>query len=76
MLLNNSRRLIMLLDNRNMGVGQDGLSRLVGDIVSNVGLPLQAGGPIFLPADTYMLMKVLVTQLIFSSSVWILQFFL
>lgn len=54
-----SRRLRMLLNNRNMGVSKDGLSNPVGD-VSNVGSPLQAGGPPFPRGDTDMLMKVLV----------------
>lgn len=43
-----------------MGVGKDGLSNPVGDVVSNVGSPLQAGGPPFSRGDTDMLMKVLV----------------
>jgi hypothetical protein len=55
-----SRRLRMLLSNRNMGVGKDGLPNPVGDVVSNVGSPLQAGGPPFPRSDTDMLMKVLV----------------
>ncbi|KAL5071413.1 hypothetical protein RYX36_022300 [Vicia faba] len=33
-----SRRLRMLLNNRNMGVGKDGLSNPVGDVVSNMKL--------------------------------------
>lgn len=50
----------MLLNNRNMGVAKDGLSNPVGDVVSNVGSPLQAGGPAFQRSDTDMLMKVFV----------------
>lgn len=41
-----------------MGVAKDGLSNPVGDVVSNVGSPLQAGGPAFQRSDTDMLMKV------------------
>lgn len=64
-----NRRLRMLLNNRNIGVTKDGLSNPVGDIVSNVGSPLQAGGPAFPRSDTDMLMKVVVLfQFIFSSS--------
>lgn len=55
-----NRRLRMLLNNRNMGVSKDGLSNPVGDVVSNVGSPLQAGGPPFPRGDTDMLMKVIV----------------
>jgi len=55
-----NRRLRMLLNNRNMGVAKDGLSNPVGDVVSNVGSPLQAGGPAFQRSDTEMLMKVFV----------------
>lgn len=55
-----SRRLRMLLNNRNMGVSKDGLSNSVGDVVPNVGSPLQAGGPNFPRSDPDMLMKVLV----------------
>ncbi|GJZ79666.1 hypothetical protein Tco_0644503, partial [Tanacetum coccineum] len=32
-----SRRLIMLLNNRSMGIGKDGLSNSVGDVVPNLG---------------------------------------
>lgn len=54
-----SRRLRMLLNNRSISVNKDGLSNPVGDVVSNIGSPLQGGGPSF-PRDTDMLMKVLV----------------
>ena len=53
-----SRRLRMLLTNRSMSLNKDGLSNPVGDVVSNVGSPLQGGGPPF-PRDPDMLMKVL-----------------
>ncbi|XP_058724833.1 transcriptional corepressor LEUNIG-like isoform X2 [Vicia villosa] len=58
-----SRRLRMLLSSRNMGVGKDGLSNPVGDVVSNAGSPLQAGGPPFPRADTDMIMKMKLAQL-------------
>ncbi|KAJ1410995.1 WD40/YVTN repeat-like-containing domain superfamily [Sesbania bispinosa] len=52
-----SRRLRMLLNNRSLGLNKDGLSNPVGDVVSNVGSPLQGGGPPFPRGDTDMLMK-------------------
>ncbi|OIW03074.1 hypothetical protein TanjilG_19354 [Lupinus angustifolius] len=58
-----SRRLRMLLNNRNMGQGRDGLSNPVGDVVSNVGSPLSGGGPPFCRGDTDMLMKLKLAQL-------------
>ncbi|KOM25793.1 hypothetical protein LR48_Vigan187s003300 [Vigna angularis] len=58
-----NRRLRMLLNNRNMGVAKDGLSNPVGDVVSNVGSPLQAGGPAFQRSDTDMLMKLKLAHL-------------
>lgn len=45
-----SRRLRMLFNNRNMGIGKDGLANSVGDVIPNVGSPLQA--------NTDMLIKV------------------
>lgn len=54
-----SRRLRMLLNNRNMALGKDGLTNSVGDVVSNVGSPLQAGGPLLARSDTDMLLKVI-----------------
>lgn len=53
-----SRRLRMLLNNRNMSVVKDGLSNSVGDAVPNVGSPLQAGGPVLPRGDTDVLIKV------------------
>lgn len=47
----------MLLNNRNMVLGKDGLSNSVGDVVSNVGSPLQAGCNV-LPRDPDVLIKV------------------
>jgi hypothetical protein len=54
-----SRRLRMLLSNRNIGLNKDGLSNPGGDVLSNVGSPLHGGGPPFPRGDTDMLMKVL-----------------
>lgn len=53
-----SRRLRMLLNNRSMGIGKDGLTNSVGDVVPNVGSPLQAAS-MMARGDTDMLMKVL-----------------
>lgn len=53
-----SRRLRMLFNNRGMGLVKDGLSSSVGDVVPNVGSPLQAGGPVLPRGDTEMLIKV------------------
>jgi len=69
-----SRRLRMLLNTRNMGVGKDGLSNPVGDVVSNVGSPLQAGGPPFPRGDTDMLMKVIVLAIYLFIIIQILHF--
>ncbi|KAI4337361.1 hypothetical protein L6164_015790 [Bauhinia variegata] len=57
-----SRRLRMLLNNRNMGLNKDGLSNPVGDVAPNVGSPLQAGGPLLPRGDTDMLMKLKLAQ--------------
>lgn len=47
------RRLRMLLNNQNMGLGKDGQLNSAGNIVPNIGSPVQ------LPrADTELLMKV------------------
>lgn len=53
-----SRRLRMLLNNRSMSMGKDGLTNSVGDVVPNIGSPLQAGCPVLPRADPEMLMKV------------------
>ncbi|GAY60168.1 hypothetical protein CUMW_199910 [Citrus unshiu] len=53
-----SRRFRMLLNNRSMSLGKDGLSNSVGDVVSNVGSPLPAGGHLLPRGDTDMLIKV------------------
>ncbi|KAH8504269.1 hypothetical protein H0E87_011800 [Populus deltoides] len=53
-----SRRLRMLLSNRNMSIGKDGLTNSVGDVIPNGGSPLQTGGPLLSRGDTDMLMKL------------------
>ncbi|KAJ9702488.1 hypothetical protein PVL29_004299 [Vitis rotundifolia] len=57
-----SRRLRMLLNNRNMSLGKDGPSNSIGD-VPNVGSPLQAGCPVLPRGDTEMLIKLKMAQL-------------
>jgi len=59
-----------------MGVGKDGLSNPVGDVVSNVGSPLQAGGPPFPRGDTDMLMKVIVLTIYLFIIIQMLNFFI
>ncbi|KAM1224792.1 hypothetical protein ACFX2G_044589 [Malus domestica] len=44
-------------------LGKDGLTNSVGDVVPNMGSPLQAGGPILPRGDTDMLIKVKMAQL-------------
>ncbi|KAL6296548.1 hypothetical protein ACE6H2_004690 [Prunus campanulata] len=58
-----SRRLRMLMNNRSMGLGKDGLPNSVGDVVPNVGSPLQAAGPIMPRGDTDMLIKLKMAHL-------------
>ena len=53
-----SRRLRMLLNNRNLVLGKDGQANSVGDVIPNVGSPLQSACPVLPRADTDMLMKV------------------
>lgn len=60
----------MLLNNHNMGLGKDGLSNPIGDVVPNFGSSLQAGGPILPRGDTDMLIKVFFSfQVIFLFAV-------
>ncbi|KAM2544548.1 hypothetical protein TB1_016219 [Malus domestica] len=47
----------------NRGLGKDGLANSVGDVVPNIGSPLQAGGPILPRGDTDMLIKFKMFQL-------------
>lgn len=58
-----SRRLRMLLNNRSMTLGKDGLANSIGDVVPNVGAPLQAGGPLLPRGEAEMLIKLKMAQL-------------
>ncbi|CAH2077198.1 unnamed protein product [Thlaspi arvense] len=53
-----NRRLKMLLNNRSMSLGKDGLGSSVGDVLPNVGSSLQPGGPLLARGDTDMLLKL------------------
>ena len=72
-----NRRLRMLWNNRNMGgLGKDELANPVGDVVPNVGSPLQAGGFLLPRRDTDMLIKVLTLFLFpFRSYCILINFF-
>lgn len=54
-----SRRLRMLLNNRNMSLGKDPLSNSIGDIIPNMGSPMQVNGAGLPRGDPDMLLKVL-----------------
>lgn len=56
-----SRRLRMLLNNRSMNLGKDGLSNSVGDVVPNIGSTLQH--PSLPRGDPDMLLKLKMAQL-------------
>ncbi|GMH10824.1 hypothetical protein Nepgr_012665 [Nepenthes gracilis] len=58
-----NRRLRMLLNSRNMGLVKDGLANSVGDIIPNVGSPLQAGCPVLPRGDPDVLIKLKMAQL-------------
>ncbi|GFZ18554.1 transcriptional corepressor LEUNIG [Actinidia rufa] len=58
-----SRRLRMLLNNRSTSLAKDGLTNSVGDIVPNVGSPLQAVCPVLPRGDPDMLIKLKMAQL-------------
>lgn len=58
----------MLLNNRNIGLGKDGLTNSVGDVIPNVGSPLQSGGPILGRGDAEMLIKVVLFTINYPSS--------
>jgi hypothetical protein len=51
------RRLRMFV-NRNMGLGKDGQLNSAGNLVPNIGSPVQVGCPVLPRADTELLMKV------------------
>ncbi|CAN8327009.1 unnamed protein product [Cochlearia groenlandica] len=53
-----NRRLKMLLNNRSMSLGKDGLGSSVGDVLPNVGSSLQPGGSLLPRGDTDMLLKL------------------
>ncbi|XP_013656292.2 transcriptional corepressor LEUNIG [Brassica napus] len=53
-----NRRLKMLLNNRSMSLGKDGLGGSVGDVLPNVGSSLQPGGTLLPRGDTDMLLKL------------------
>ncbi|KAL8537084.1 hypothetical protein ACS0TY_012316 [Phlomoides rotata] len=55
-----SRRLRMLFNNRSLPMGKDGLSNSVGDVVPNIGSPLQGGCA---RPDPEMLMKLKFAQM-------------
>lgn len=42
-----------------MTLGKDGLANSIGDVVPNVGAPLQAGGPLLPRGEAEMLIKVI-----------------
>lgn len=48
----------MLLSNRNMVLGKDGQSTIVGDVIQNAGSPMQAASPVLPRTDTDLLIKV------------------
>ncbi|GLU09803.1 hypothetical protein SLE2022_266430 [Rubroshorea leprosula] len=58
-----SRKLRMLLNNRNMGLGKDAPLNPVSDVVPNVGSPLHVGCPVLPRGDPDMLMKLQQQQL-------------
>uniref|UniRef100_A0A2C9U9G2 LisH domain-containing protein n=1 Tax=Manihot esculenta TaxID=3983 RepID=A0A2C9U9G2_MANES len=58
-----NRRLRMLWNNRNILPGKDGLTNSIGDVVPNVGSPLQAGASLLPRGDTDMLIKLKMAQM-------------
>lgn len=53
-----SRRLRVLLNNQNMGLGRDGRSNSVGDLIPSIGTRSQVGFPIMPHPDSDMFLKV------------------
>lgn len=53
-----SRRLRMILNNRNVVIGKDALSSAVGDVVQNIGSPMQAASPVMPHGSADILFKV------------------
>uniref|UniRef100_A0A803MQ68 Transcriptional corepressor LEUNIG n=1 Tax=Chenopodium quinoa TaxID=63459 RepID=A0A803MQ68_CHEQI len=52
-----TRRRMILNNNRNVSLGKDGQLNSVGEVVPNVGSPAQAGCPVLPRGDSDMLMK-------------------
>ncbi|XP_020681856.1 transcriptional corepressor LEUNIG-like [Dendrobium catenatum] len=52
-----SKRLRMLISNRNIGLGKDSLENSITDAMPNVGSQILTGGPVLPRADTEMLIK-------------------
>eukprot|EP01018_Ginkgo_biloba_P003853 Gb_10347 [translate_table: standard] len=61
-----SRRLRMLLSNRNVVTGKDGQPNAVGDVAQNVGSPMQAASPVPRP-EADILLKISCGHLYASS---------
>ncbi|XP_021911778.1 transcriptional corepressor LEUNIG-like isoform X2 [Carica papaya] len=57
------RKLRMFLNNHNINLGKDGSLNSPGDLVPNVGSPMQPGCPMLPRADTEMLIKLQQQQL-------------
>lgn len=53
-----ARRRMILNGNRNVSLGKDGQLNTVGEVVSNVGSPVQVGCSVLPRGDSDMLMKV------------------
>ena len=62
-----SRRLRTLLNNRSIILGKDGQSNSVGDVIPNVGSPVQSSCTVMPRTDTEMLIKVRLSMLVFLS---------
>lgn len=58
-----SRRLRLILNNRSMSLGKEGLANSAGDLDPNIGSPLQAGCPVLPRGDADMLLKLKMAQL-------------
>lgn len=58
----------MLLSSRSMNLGKDPLTNSIGDVVPNVGSPLQAASPLLARGDTDMLIKVLLFTINWDTS--------
>jgi len=65
----------MLLNNRSIVLGKDGQSNSVGDVIPNVGSPVQSACTVMPRADTEMLIKVRISIFVFLSCCKKLFFF-